>query len=331
MTSKLQSPIRTRASSADPVGRHRDALVERREHRQARRLPQQFRDAADVVVVVMGEQDRRRAQALVDGLAHRTGFARIDDQGRTVAVAQRPDVVVGEGGQGAQLHGGGELHADGGLRVPFRMTTMPAMPDHGQTTTVPPQASASAWFATPPGLAILDSEAELILHALAERPAQPWLWLTPLLPGSMTRQPEGRGLRLAPDGQAWQGSVHCGLPWPIASESFGSVVLQHVVRSRASSQLLLEECARILSPGGVLWLFGLNPLAPYRLALACERPACLGAAHVAAAPARGRTRRRRRCRKGSVRVGGSLPMPVRRMALACAPLTPCAPRSARFR
>jgi len=148
--------------------------------------------------------------------------------------------------------------------VPFRMTTMPAMPDHGQSKTVPPQASASAWFATPPGLAILDSEAELILHALAERPAQPWLWLAPLLPGSGHRQPEGRGLRLAPDGQDWRGAVHCGLPWPIASESFGSVVLQHVVRTGAPSALLLEECARILSPGGVLWLFGLNPLAPYR-------------------------------------------------------------------
>jgi SAM-dependent methyltransferase len=150
------------------------------------------------------------------------------------------------------------------------MATMPAMPDHGQLPTVQPQASASAWFATPAGVAILDSEADLILQALAERPAQPWLWLAPVRSGSGQagrpehRQPEGRGLHLAPDQQGWAGAVRCGLPWPIASESFGSVVLQHVVPAGAASRPLLEECARILSPGGALWLLGLNPLAPYR-------------------------------------------------------------------
>lgn len=50
----------------------------------------------------------------------------------------------------------------------------------------------------------------------------------------------------------------------MASESFGTVVLQHVVRSGDSARVLLQECARILSPDGALWLFGLNPLAPYR-------------------------------------------------------------------
>ncbi|HLM52538.1 MAG TPA: hypothetical protein VK325_02845, partial [Pseudoxanthomonas sp.] len=28
---------------------------------------------------------------------------------------------------------------------------------------------------------------------------------------------------------------------------------------------LLEECVRVLEPGGRVWLFGLNPLSPYRL------------------------------------------------------------------
>lgn len=140
------------------------------------------------------------------------------------------------------------------------------MPNHGQSTTVQPYAAASAWFATQPGRAVLDSEAGLIHGALRERPAQPWLWLAPTLPADDGSPPEplGRGLCLALDGPDWRGPVRCGLPLPIASESFGTVVLQHVVRPGAPSQPLLEECARILSADGVLWLFALNPLAPYR-------------------------------------------------------------------
>ena len=49
------------------------------------------------------------------------------------------------------------------------------------------------------------------------------------------------------------------------SESFGTVVLQHVARPAGErGPALLEEAARLLVPGGRLWLFLLNPLAPYR-------------------------------------------------------------------
>jgi len=106
----------------------------------------------------------------------------------------------------------------------------------------------------------------MIEHALGERPAQPWLWLAPASSADQDAKPvsRGRGLRLTSDGPEWRGAVRCGLPLPIASESFGTVVLQHVIRPGAASELLLDECARILSPSGVLWLFALNPLAPYR-------------------------------------------------------------------
>jgi SAM-dependent methyltransferase len=44
----------------------------------------------------------------------------------------------------------------------------------------------------------------------------------------------------------------------------GTVLLQHVVDGSVLPEPLLQEAARILVPGGRLWLLALNPLAPYR-------------------------------------------------------------------
>ena len=63
----------------------------------------------------------------------------------------------------------------------------------------------------------------------------------------------------------WQGRIACGLPLPLPSEAFATVVLQHVTRPEgACGAALLDEAARLLVNGGRLWLFVLNPLAPYR-------------------------------------------------------------------
>lgn len=126
--------------------------------------------------------------------------------------------------------------------------------------------SADGWFGTPPGLILLESEQATVERAVAERPALPWLWLAPLV------QPldiVGRGLKLAvsrdPVGKpAFSGDIRCGLPLPLANESIGVIVIQHVARSDDAGNALLAECARVLVPGGRLWLFALNPLAPYR-------------------------------------------------------------------
>lgn len=122
--------------------------------------------------------------------------------------------------------------------------------------------SASAWFGSSAGQVLLDSERPAILHAIAERPAQPWLWLAPV-----AQAPDGaggRGLCLALSGDAWAGMVRCRWPLPLASESVGVIVLQHVAVPRSRGREMLAECARVLMPGGRLWLFALNPLAPYR-------------------------------------------------------------------
>lgn len=123
--------------------------------------------------------------------------------------------------------------------------------------------AAHDWFLTPAGQAILASEETSVYQALADRPGQPWLWCGPgprSVEGAV-----GRGLFLSPDGDQWRGAVACGLPLPLPSEAFGAVVLQHVARPAGpAGSALLEEAARLLVNGGRLWLYVLNPLAPYR-------------------------------------------------------------------
>jgi SAM-dependent methyltransferase len=76
--------------------------------------------------------------------------------------------------------------------------------------------------------------------------------------------PQGHGLRLQGAGEAWDGPLRCALPLPLATESGPTVVLQHAARRGRRGAGLIEECARVLVPGGKLWLFALNPLSPYR-------------------------------------------------------------------
>ena len=120
--------------------------------------------------------------------------------------------------------------------------------------------AAQAWFASSEGTAVLDSEREAVEHALSERAGQHWLWLAPLPP----ERPEGRGVVLYPRGDRFGGDASCGLPLPLPSETFGTVVLQHVASPDADGGELLAEIERLLQPGGRILLFGLNPLSPYR-------------------------------------------------------------------
>lgn len=145
------------------------------------------------------------------------------------------------------------------------MATMPAASTPGQ-----PDA-ALAWFGTDAGQALLLNETDAIAALLEQGRGLPWLWLAPCLPACDQPPSEplapglaGRGLRLAPAESGWMGGARCGLPLPLASESVGVVVLQHVLRRDGGDETLLAECVRILVPGGRLGLFALNPLAPYR-------------------------------------------------------------------
>ena len=137
------------------------------------------------------------------------------------------------------------------------------MPPHGiPSQPEQPGPLAGAWFAGPAGRAVLESEDAIVRDAAAERPGQPWLRLV----ASDGLAPAGeRELTLHVAGGAFAGPLRCGLPLPLASESIGTVVLQHVADGAVQPRALLEEVARVLVPGGRVWLLALNPLAPFRL------------------------------------------------------------------
>ena len=101
---------------------------------------------------------------------------------------------------------------------------MPALPYHAPASTPQP------WFARPAGRSLLASEREAVVAALRAAPTPlPWLWIAPLPPVPPERDALlASGLCLASDGEAWAGSIRCRLPLPFASESLGTVILQHV-------------------------------------------------------------------------------------------------------
>ena len=130
------------------------------------------------------------------------------------------------------------------------------------------QPDALAWFGTGRGGAVLASEQARVSQALTSRTPGPWLWVSPdgVEPAPAGDIPPMRGLRLhARSGsQRLTGQVRCGLPLPLPTEAVAVIVLQHVLDA-GDPQPLLQECARVLEPGGRLWLFVLNPWSPYRL------------------------------------------------------------------
>ncbi len=124
------------------------------------------------------------------------------------------------------------------------------------------QASQTPWFDSEPAEALRVLERQLLLPQLSVLPAQPWLWIAPSAAWLDDAQLGGRGLRLFRQGQGYAGDTRCALPLPLANESVNAIVLQHV--TAADADRLLDECERVLMPGGHLWLSSLNPFSPYR-------------------------------------------------------------------
>ena len=125
------------------------------------------------------------------------------------------------------------------------------------------QPDALAWFDSVRGQPLLAAEQALIATAMASRPAQqPWLWLAPRAPEPSIPDLPRRTLVLHRQQDGFSGSLRCGLPLPLPNESIGNLVIQHALDDGRDG--LLDECARVLEPGGRLWLFTLNPWSPYR-------------------------------------------------------------------
>lgn len=151
-----------------------------------------------------------------------------------------------------------QAHRDGWRRIP--QNPRMAFRSH------PDSDAAAAWFAGEAGQALLASEAGCVHAALRQFPHWRGLWLGP----SDVALPEEAGLpaplRLHPVGaSAFTGDLRCELPLPLASECCALVVVQHAADMTVAPEALLEECARVLIPGGWLWMLAINPLSPWRL------------------------------------------------------------------
>jgi len=91
-------------AGADPLGGGGDALVVRADHGQAGKMRDDAGHAADVVVVVVGQQDAAQLQARGHRGEHGARFAGVDDEPGAAVVLQRPDVVVLECRQRSKSH-----------------------------------------------------------------------------------------------------------------------------------------------------------------------------------------------------------------------------------
>ncbi|MGY0504041.1 hypothetical protein [Luteimonas sp. e5] len=120
---------------------------------------------------------------------------------------------------------------------------------------------SGSWFSDEAGSAVLESEAQAVMQALGARPGLPWLVFATLPRPAYVNLPHG--LWLHPHGARWRGGLECGMALPLASESVGAVLLQHV--EPADVRGWLAECARVMVPGACLTVFALNPLSPYRM------------------------------------------------------------------
>lgn len=123
--------------------------------------------------------------------------------------------------------------------------------------------AALDWFATPAGQGVLAVEDAAMARVLAAGPALPWVWLG--VPGATPPDAASRrGVVLRRNAHGFEGALRCSLPLPLVSESFGAVLLQHALDDGFEVRGVLDECARLLTPGGTLWLATLNPWSPYR-------------------------------------------------------------------
>lgn len=122
---------------------------------------------------------------------------------------------------------------------------------------------ALRWYGSAAGQGLLAVERAAMDRVLSASVTPAWAWLavTGATPPVSDRH---RGVRLCRTERGFDGDVRCALPLPLATESLGVVLLQHALDDGTHAGEMLEECMRVLVPGGVLWLAALNPWSPYR-------------------------------------------------------------------
>ncbi len=143
------------------------------------------------------------------------------------------------------------------------------------------QSRAAAWFHTQEAGNVLVSGWPHFAAVCNTRPNMP------VLCASVMGKPTAFADLSLPSGlwlSAWQdgytGDALCHHPWPLPSESIGTIVLHHLTDVRGDREALFQDCHRVLVPGGQLFVFALNPLSParrwwWRCGIAASEPSSL--------------------------------------------------------
>lgn len=264
-------------------------------------------NAADVIGMVVGQQDRAQAKVpIVQHCLQGCGLAGIHRQGVAFAVGEQPDVVVVQGRNRPKSHGfhGGHYSASGGMsgRSMARKVAEPdglaaaaasgisrgrtTFPGWAKTSRIERVKLAGRWISPvqPTGKLravhlvprsifelvelqhLLAGEWNLARARAALVASGPGLSIDPLAVGqarAISSHPEWT--RLHRHGNGLAGDLRC-LPdsLPFENDSMQLIVARHIVDVLGPGSGIEAELARILAPGGMLFLFGLNPLSPWR-------------------------------------------------------------------
>jgi SAM-dependent methyltransferase len=218
--------------------------------RVGRRL-QQLRYAANMVVVMMRNQNMRQTQTVLPqrGL-HGRGIARIDHQ-RILAIVQKPDIVIRKNGQSHKFHRHHPLPAIIRMSYP---ATQPATP---AAATAP-----ISWHTSAAGQYVLGWQAERYAQATAGVFGYYALQLAcPALPTLAASRIAHRWLGLQHEDCAFA-APQLRLDYhqlPLQEASVDLLALPHTLEASADPQATLRDAARALVPQGRLLISGFNP------------------------------------------------------------------------
>lgn len=123
------------------------------------------------------------------------------------------------------------------------------------------QSRAAAWFQTPEARSVLVSGWPHLARVCGTRPNMPVLCVSAMgKPAAFRDLSLQNSVWLSSWNSGYSGDANCSHPWPLPSESIGTLVLHHVTDILQDREALFEDCHRVLLPGGQLFVFALNPL-----------------------------------------------------------------------
>jgi hypothetical protein len=255
------------------MGGKADARILRSMDRDVGNLAQ-GRHSADMIRVVVSQQNGAQLQFLAaQFFENRLSLAWINDQRIAEIVVQQPDIVVAESGNRFQMEG---RHAANYNGVPTLELAAPVgdwgklpgqQTDYRILTTV--QLLPASIFELAEVRNLLTQEWGLVGSSSLSLADGPMLSIAPeAMVGVRERllPTHSHLTRIYPRGSEFIGDLRCSqTSLPIESESLQLVVARHLFDVSSLDSGIGDELVRVLAPGGLLVVFGFNPLSSWRI------------------------------------------------------------------